>query len=804
MLISLKWLSEYVPLTLPAKELAERLSIAGVKVERIISRGDGWDGIRVAQVLDVQPHPNPRFTRIRVVTVDMGDAQQTVICGAPNVAVGLKVAFATEGTRLRDGHTGEITTLKAVDFHGVQSAGMVLSEKELGLSDDHSGIVELPDDAPVGEALSDYYGDTIFELEVTPNRPDHMSMLGVAWEVAAQTHTKVREPERLYNEAGTQTASQRTSVEIEDKDLCPRYIAGIVERVKVGPSPDWMQERLTAAGMRPINNIVDITNYVMLEMGQPLHAFDFRKLGGNRIIVRRARAGERMRTLDGSERELTEDMLVIADATKPVAVAGVMGGADSEVGQGTTTILLEAANFDAVSVRHTSAALGMRTEASIRFEKGLHPELAAVAAKRAMALLVQYAGGRAAKGIVDVYPSKRGDTRVVVTRNRIEQVLGVDLSTTQVRTALIDLGFGSRWVPPDRYVVRAPYWRTDVTQPDDVVEELARVTGYDRLASLPLAGAMPPPYHEPVRELRERLRDAAVAAGLQEIITYPLTSPEMLLRVAPPELLEVHPPLKLQNPMNQEQSVMRTSLRASLLQAVAGNLRRERGIVALFEAAHVYMTAAGDLPDERELIVGAIAGTQPGRWGEPTAEPLDFFDAKGIVEELLERTRAEVEFVAGDEYGLLRGRTASIEVKGERAGVLGQVHPQVASQFEIDVPVFLFEMDVAKLLDAVQPVVQHQPQSRFPAVIQDIALLVDAAVPAAKVTRSIATSSLVADARLFDVYEGAPLPEGKRSLAYQVQFQALDRTLTDKEVGDARNRIVRRLQHEYGAELRGG
>jgi phenylalanyl-tRNA synthetase beta chain len=306
-----------------------------------------------------------------------------------------------------------------------------------------------------------------------------------------------------------------------------------------------------------------------------------------------------------------------------------------------------------------------------------------------------------------------------------------------------------------------------------------------------------------VRELRERLRDAAVAAGLQEIITYPLTSPETLLRVTPPEALEVHPPLKLQNPMNQEQSVMRTSLRASLLQTVASNLRRERGTVALFEAARVYMTDANDLPDERELIVGAVAGTHTGRWGEATSEPLDFFDAKGCVEEMLERAGAEVEFVAGDEYGLLRGRTAAIEVHGERAGVLGQVHPQVASQFEIDTPVFLFEVDVEKLLSAVQPVVQHKPQSRFPAVIQDIALLVDESVPAARVTRSIAGSALVAEARLFDVYEGAPLPEGKRSLAYEVRFQSLDKTLTDQEVADARNRIVRRLQHEYGAELRG-
>ena len=802
MLVSLKWLSEYVPLTLPVKELAERLSICGVKVERIIARGDGWEGVRVAEVLEVNPHPNA--DRLRLVTVDVaGDDRPTVVCGAPNVATGLKVAFAPAGTRLRDGHSGEWAVLKPTKIRGVESAGMVLSEKELGISDSHEGILELPADAPVGEPLSDYYGDTLLEIEVTPNRPDHMSMLGVAWEVAAQTHVKVSEPERVYKETGSNVAAARTSVAIEARDLCSRYLAGIVERVKVGPSPEWMQERLLAAGMRPISNIVDITNYVMLETGQPLHAFDLRKVGGNKIIVRRARDGERIRTIDGIDRELTPETLVIADANHPIAVAGVMGGAESEVGEGTTTILLESANFDSVSVRRTSAALGLRTEASIRFEKGLHPELAATAVRRAMKLLVDYTGGRAAKGIVDTYPAKRSDTRVVVTRERIERVLGVDLSTTQVRTALTDLGFGCRWVPPDRYVVRAPYWRTDVTQADDVVEELARVVGYDKLESLPLAGSIPAPYVDPIRDLRERLRDAAVASGFQEVITYPLTSTEMLLRVQPPEAVEVHPPLKLQNPLNSEQSVMRTSLRASVLQSVASNLRRERGTVAIFESARAYLTQQGDLPQEREMIVGAVAGMRQGRWGEPSNEETDYYDAKGLLDETFERAGASVSFEASEEYSLLRGRTAAILAGGERTGVLGQVHPQVATQFEISGPVFLFEIDVEKLLPAVAGVVRHQAMSRFPSVIQDLALLVDDSIAAAKVTQAIATSSLVSQATLFDVYEGDPLPAGKRSLAYAVHFQSLEKTLTDQEVADARRRIVRRLEHEFGAELRG-
>jgi phenylalanyl-tRNA synthetase beta chain len=614
----------------------------------------------------------------------------------------------------------------------------------------------------------------------------------------------VEEPERVYPETGAQNAAQRTTVTIEDKDLAPRYIAGIIERVKIGDSPEWMQERLRAANMRPINNVVDVTNYVMLEMGQPLHAFDFRKLGGSRIVVRRARQGERMKTLDDVDRELNPNMLVIADANKPVAIAGVMGGSDAEVTPATTTILLEAACFDNVSVRRTSQALALRTEASARFEKGLHPELAAVAARRAMALLVQVTGGRAAKGLVDVYPGKRPDTRVVVTKKRIEQVLGSDPATTQVRTMLTDLGFGCRWVPPDRYVVRAPYWRTDINIADDVVEELARVGGYDKIETVPLSGAIPVPDQTPVRDLRERLRDACVAAGLQEVISYPLTSPELLASVSPPSMLETHPPLRLENPMNVEQSVMRTSLRASLLQNLASNLRHQRGPVALFETAHVFLTSPDGLPEEREMLVGAVGGGRTGRWGEPTGEPIDFYDAKGLLEETLERAGAKVEYRAEDEYALLRGRTATLYAGNERLGVFGQVHPQVAAKFDITGPAFLFEVDVAQLAPVVQPDIKFKSLSRFPSVSQDLALLVDATVPAGKVTQLIAGSALVAEVNLFDVYEGEPLPEGKRSLAYTVQFQSPEKTLTDTEVADARRRIVRRLEHEVGAELRGG
>lgn len=802
MLVSVKWLSEYVPITLPLDELLEKLTVAGLKVEHVRRLGADWQGIQVAHVEKVAPHPNA--DRLRLVTLDTGAPERpVVVCGAPNVAEGQKIAYAAVGARVRDGHSGEWTTLKQAKIRGVDSAGMVLSEKELGLSDQHEGILVLPEAAMVGQALADVLGDTIVEFEVTPNRPDLLSLLGTAWEVAAQTHVEVREPERVYAEAGTVSAAQKATVSINERRLCSRYMAGVVERLKVGPSPQWMQERLLSAGMRPINNIVDITNYVMLETGQPLHAFDLRKLAGQSIVVRRANPGEHLRTIDGNDRELKSEMLVIADANKAVAIAGVMGGGDSEVSESTTSVLLEAANFDAVSVRRTSTQLGLRTEASIRFEKGLHPDLANVAIRHAMKLLVEVAGGRAARGLIDVYPVKRADTRVVVTRKRIEQVLGVDLSTTVVRNALMELGFGCRWVPPDRFVVRAPYWRTDISFADDIVEEIARATGYDNIQPAHLIGAIPDPVSQPVQELRERLKDACAAAGLQEVISYPLTTVDVLKEVLPGGHLEVHPPLRLENPMSSEQAVMRTSLRASVLSTVAANLRRERGPIAVFESAHAYLTRPGDLPDEREIIVGVLSGSREGRWGEPLDEPFDFYDLKGILEDVFERCQLAVEFKVADDFSLLHGHTAALSAAGNRFGVIGQVHPRVAERFGVDKPAFLFELDVESLLTAVQGNVRHHPVSRFPAVIQDIALLLDATVPAAEVAKLIAENALVTQVQLFDVYEGSSLPEGKRSLAYAVHFQALDRTLIDAEVADARRRIVTRLERELGAELRG-
>ena len=799
MRVPLKWLSDYVDITLPVKELAERLTIAGMEVAEIIQIGGNWDGVRVAEVVDVQQHPNA--DRLKLATVDLGGDRQTVVCGAPNVAVGQKVAFAPEGTSLIDAHSGKEAVLKRAVIRGVESAGMICSERELGISEQHEGILVLPEAASVGEPLSSVIGETVFDFDLRANRPDAASVLGIAREVSALESEPVREPELDYPEAG-KPIEGRVQVTIEDPELCPRYCGALIEGVKIGPSPAWMQERLSAAGLRPINNVVDITNYVMLELGQPLHAFDLAKLKGGRIIVRRAREGEGLTLLDGSKVELKPDMLVIADAESPVAVAGVMGGANSEVDDGTTTILLESANFSGPGIRHTSQALKVRTESSNRFEKGISRQMPIIAAQRAVRLMVELADSKAAKGIIDVFPGKEKDVRVTMTQERLERVLGMKLQPSQVRQALGLLGFGVRHVPPGRFVVRVPYWRTDIHIADDVAEELARIFGYDRIPMSRLRGEIPAGETQPLRELRERIHDVLTATGLQEIITYPLTNEETLAKVVGAASLREGPPMRLHNPMSREMECLRTTLRHGLLQTLGRNQRLRPGMLALFETARVFLSHPDDLPLEKEELCGVVSGDRLDRWGQPSGEPADLFDAIGYLNALFERLGVKAAYEPTTDAALLPGRAAVISAGDWRLGVVGQVHPGVAAQFDIEREVFLFELDLEALLAKQAPLRRYRPVVRFPALQQDLAVTVDEAVPAGQVKVLIEASQLVQRASLFDVYSGPPLEAGKKSLAFSVVFQSPERTLTDADVEKERRRIVGRLQHELGATLR--
>ncbi len=806
MKLSLNWLREFVDVDVPVPELARLLIDSTAEVESWETIGANWDParIRVAEVLAVEPHPNA--DRLRLVTVDAGDGHQQVVCGAPNVAVGQKIAFATEGAELIDGHSGEKAKLKLRPIRGVESAGMVLSEKELGLSDDHEGILVLRDDAPIGRPLVEELGDIVFDISTWANRADLLGVLGFARETAAITGKQMRMPAASHGESERQTADA-VSVTIEDPDLCRRFTASLIENVTVGPSPSWMQERLQKSGMRPINNVVDITNYVMLETGQPLHAFDYDLVRGKKIIARRAKPGEKLVTLDGIEREFDGEMLLICDGEGPVGIAGVMGGGNSEVSAATKTILLEIANFKPGNVRRTSTQLKLRTEASLRFEKGLGMEMPEQAQHRALHLFEQLTGGTVAAGLVDEFPGREPRRTIALAASRIEQVLGIAVPADDVRRILEDLGYAIDGGSDDSRSVQPPDWRPDIQIADDVIEDIGRIYGYDKLPTTKLRGVLPEPEAQPVRDLRERLRDAAAAIGFQETITYTLTDLARIARMVPATDQLRNEPLGVVNPVAAQHTYLRTTLRSGILETYSSNRRNVDGPLRLFEIGFEYLPVEADLPHERTVLCAALGGTRETRWAGGGGEGLDFYDAKGAVGGMLDALGVRVTLAPLHEFGFLPGHTAEIRAGKERVGVLGQVHPDNASLFDIDEPVFLLELWVEDLVNHLPERPEFTSPSKFPEVRQDIALVVDAALPAGRVldiARSHRSGATRISADIFDEYRGKGVPDGKKSLALRLRFQASDRTLTDADVAKVQNGLVVRLSKELGAELRGG
>lgn len=799
MKVSLKWLEDYVNLSLPTRELAEKLTMAGSEVAAIEVIGENWEGISIGQVTALEKHPDA--DRLLLATIDLGEESITVVTGAPNLEEGQKVPFARVGAQLIDGHTGELVKLKPAKIRGIRSEGMACSEKELGISDRHEGIMILPPEAPVGMPLFPYMGDTILDLSITPNRPDCLSVIGIAREAAALTIQATHIPDISYEEQGA-PIEDLVSVEIAAPDLCSRYCASLVTDVKIGPSPQWMQQRLLACGMRPISNIVDITNYVMLEYGQPLHAFDYQQVKGKKVIVRRGKDNESLFTLDGIERALNTDMLVIADETDPIALAGVMGGADSEVIDPTTSILLESANFYGGSIRRTSMRLNLRSEASSRFEKGISPELAPIALRRATQLLIELAGGKAAKGIVDVYPGRMTREPITLSRERIGRILGVEFDMERIREVLSSLGLGSELAGVSGNLsVAVPYWRTDINLADDLIEEIARIIGYDEIPTTMLHGEIPERLPAPLLSLRETVRDILVGCGMQEVITYSQTSQAMLDRIDPQHKLG--PALRIANPMSLEQEYLRTSLRASLLACFAANERHKQEDIRLFEVGKVYLPRGNDLPEERETLAGILGGLRCDHSWLAEEATLDFFDAKGVLETLFSRLRAGASFKPVEDQNLAPGRTAEVIVDGQKVGVLGEVHPRTAALFDISSqPVILFEVDLEKLLSLAGAELRYQPIPRFPEIARDLALVVDADIAASKLQDIIRSFSLVSQVTLFDVYSGDKVPKGKKSLAFSVRYQSPQRTLTDEEVNRTQQEIIERLQRESGATLR--
>ncbi len=804
MKLSLNWLRDFVDVDLPVAELARRLIDATAEVESWETIGAQWDAdkIRVAEVVAVEPHPNA--DRLRLATVETGSGRQQVVCGAPNLAVGQKVAFATEGARLIDGHTGEPATLKLRPIRGVESAGMVLSEKELGLSEEHEGILVLAADAPPGRPLVEQLGDIVFDISTWANRADLLGVLGFGREVAVLTGRPLREPDRAHG-ASSRRAADLVAVSIEDRDLCPRFTASVIENVTIAPSPAWMRERLTRLGMRPINNVVDITNYVMLETGQPLHAFDYDLVRGKRIVARRAKPGEKLVTLDGVERELDSEMLFICDGEGPVGIAGVMGGGNSEVTANTRNVLLEVANFKPGSIRRTSTRLKLRTEASLRFEKGIGPEMAEYAQHRALHLFEQLTGGVIASGLVDVYPGKQPRPTIRVSDARVEQVLGISIPASEAERILTGLGFDCERTGTS-FSVRPPDWRPDVTIPDDVIEDIGRIYGYDKLPATMLRGVLPPVEPTPLPDLRERVRDLAAANGFQEVITYTLSDLPHLARTVDPSDARRQDPLTVVNPVAAQHSYLRTTLRTGLLETFAANRHHREGPLRLFEIGFEYLPTEADLPHERPVLCMVVGGTREARWAGGASERLDFFDLKGAIEGIFAALGIEPAFAASTEYAMLAGHTAQIKAGREPVGLLAQVHPDSAAAFDIDEPVFLAELWLEDLVRAVPERPAYQPPSRFPEVRQDIALLVDAEMPAARLLQLIRahrSGAVRLSADVFDEYRGERLPPGRKSLAIRLRYQADDRTLTDEDVARIQSGLLKRLEKELGATLRG-
>jgi phenylalanyl-tRNA synthetase beta chain len=820
MRVPLSWLKEYVDIALPLPELAERITLAGLEVEDVVQIGAEWDRdkIVVGEIVEVRPHPNA--DRLTIAVVDHGaDEPEAVVTGAANIEVGdrgQRVAFARAGARLIDGYSDEkrYLTLKPTKIRGVRSAGMVCSEKELGLSDEHEGILILHDDAPVGVPLQDYLGDTVLDIELTPNLGRCLSIIGMAREVAALTGQPLRVTEPTMKAEGPPVDPQ-IDLQIDDPDLCSRYSATLVKGVKIGPSPRWMQQRLRLAGMRPINNIVDITNYVMLEWGQPLHAFDYDKLRGRDkggppvIIVRRAQPGERLTTLDGVERQLEQDMLLITDGGGAIAIAGVMGGLESEIGESTTNVLLESANFNNLNNRRTSELLKLPSEASLRFGRGLPPETTVIAARRASEFMRSLAGGTIAEGIADAYPVQSVTKVIDLAPTEVERLLGITLSRERIVQILESLGFAcepGEGSAPIRVTV--PYYRLDVEIAADLVEEVARIYGYDKIPDTLLRDELPPQRRNEPLEAERLVRDLLVGSGLSEVITYSLTNLDSVAKLKPgPEELNPANYIRVANPLSSEREYMRRTLMNSLLETLRDNLRfLDR--VAIFEIARVYLPQPDQqLPDEPRRLCIAMSGPRHHtHWTGAGAGQLDFYDLKGIVEMLLDRLRITgYRFAPMVHATFQQGRAAKLSIDDTTIGVIGEVDPSVRESFDLPVQrVCLLELDLEALLAEAPSLYYYQPVSRFPAATRDLALIVDEGLPAVQVRDAIveAGGSLLHSVELFDVYRGEPIPAGKKSLAYTIAFQAMDRTLTDEEVNQLQTKMQKKLQNVFGAQLR--
>ena len=789
--ISYNWLKKYIDLSLTADELPAKLTMAGLEVEGIEKTGSIPEGVVTAKILSRNPHENS--DHLSVCQVDKGDEVLQIVCGAPNCDAGNIVPLATIGTTFKDGEG--TFTIKKGKLRGVESFGMMCSARELGLSNDHDGLLILPADTKIGVPFGELMdSDVVYDCSVTPNRPDWLSHIGVARDIAALLDTKLVMPEICNADAPVVSGL----VTVNDPDLCPIYAARIIRGVKVGDSPEWMQKALSAVGIRPISNLVDITNYVMMEMGVPLHAFDIRNLSGEKIIVRRAVEGESIVALDGKKYDLTPENLCICDAEKPVAIAGVMGGEYSGIQPDTTTVVLESAFFDPDSIRMTSRKLGLSSDASYRYERGVDRNAVLAAGRRALQLILEIAGGEYA-GCCEVAAPAPEVRTIEADYNRIRGLLGLDVTDSDIEKILTSLGFGM--TAPGVFTV--PSWRVyDVVGEADLAEEVARIYGLDKLPAVPIR-AITDDFKLDGCHVIESLRNQLTGIGLDEIVCGSMideksaTADKMF---TPEELIRPY------NPISLDLGVMRPSLLPGILNTVRHNIARKNLDLALFEIGHVFCKNTEKFPEERDELAIAVTGRiHPERFSAERAVVADFYDLKGILESLLTARKVKnFQFRAAEDPRFLKGHCAEVLVNKRVAGVFGEVVPALTKGMRLSTPLFVAMIQLKELLTAEERTLLYDPISQFPSTSRDVAFIAPKELEHRIVVDFIQKAHLpnLERVELFDIFEGEAVGEGKKSMAYSLIFRSAERTLTDDEVNSAHEKLRQKLERGLGVELR--
>ncbi len=803
----LSWLREYVSIDTTVEALASLLALTGTEVERVSPVGIPADAENlsrfvVGKVLDCQRHPNA--DKLSVCVVDVGEAEpHTIVCGAPNVAGGQTVGVVLPGGTMPDG-----MRIRDAKLRGVESSGMIMSEAELGLAAKSAGTMELPEAWQAGDLLSDHFevADEVLEVEVTPNRPDCLSVWGMAREIAAITGAAFDEDLEYRHPWGERPVDADVSIEVRDPDLCPRYAARVIRGVTIGESPLWLKARICHAGMRPVNNVVDVTNYVLWALGQPLHAFDLQTVRGGRIIVRRATPGEKITTLDNQERVLTEDMLVIADAEVPSVVAGIMGSLDSEVTDSTKDILLESANFAGPSIMRTSSALGLRSEASTRYEKGLDPNMIPLALDMACKLLVEVCGGVVSVGTIDIRTESLPEMVVDLRPSRVQTVLGVDIDRDETMDILLRLGCEVEQLE-EGFRVYVPTFRADLEREIDLIEEVARIHGVDRIpSSLPCRRRGRGGLNE-FQVARRRAEDLLVGCGLVQAINYSFGDGKWgdRLRLDPAD--QRRGGVEIANPLSGDQSVMRTMLLPGLLGTARTNISVRENRVHAFETGRVFLPGDSTLPVERTHLAILLTGQWEDEPWLRTGVTVDYYLGKGLLERVSRGLGVRLCFAPASEPFLHPGRSAVVsDNQGRALGWLGEVHPLVVQAFDIRADSLIAaELDLDSLLEAMPSATMFKDLLAYPVVEQDLALVVDSAVPSSAVLDELhaAGGELLEDARVFDVYEGPQVGEGKKSLALRLSFRSSERTLSEAEVNEIRTTILSKVATRLGAQLRG-